>query len=147
VYGADQLIGATRGTTEGLTAGLQMSALLTVARGMLIVSATALLGFAIAGLARVTAAALGFAFGYFVIVENLIKFLRPGWERFLFSPNINAVLLLKQDVAPAHAKRLHIEGLDMGYTLHAVRGTITLAVYLAVLVGLFAWTFRRRDVT
>jgi ABC-2 type transport system permease protein len=149
VYGADLLIGATRGTTAGLTSGLHMSALLTVARGMLIVSATALLGFAIAGLARVTAAALGFAFGYFVIVENLIRFLRPGWERFLFTPNINAVLLLKQDVAPAHATRVHIEGLDVGnaYTLHAVRGVITLAIYLGILVGLFAWTFRRRDVT
>jgi ABC-type transport system involved in multi-copper enzyme maturation permease subunit len=153
VWGGTMLTGATRGTTEGVTAGLQMSTLLTALRGMEVVSFAALLGFAFAGLARVTAAALGAGFAYFVIIENILRVLRPGWERWLISPNTAAVLLKQTTVQPAHAKHFApavVSEFGPGPSLpqlHAVRGTITLAIYLAILLGGFAWSFTRRDVT
>lgn len=124
--------GAT-GTTEGATAGVHMSAFLTMLRGMLVVTSTALLGFAIGGIARITAAALGFALIYFVLLENLLRANRPGWSRYLFTENVGAVMS---------------NGFEaMGYRVSAVRGAITLAVYLALLVGAFYAAFERRDVT
>jgi ABC-type transport system involved in multi-copper enzyme maturation permease subunit len=148
VYGATYLTAATRGTTEGVTGGLQMSVLLTVLRGMAVVSVTSLLGFGVAGLARVTAASLGVAFVYFVILENLIRGLRPGWQRYLFSENVSAVLLKKLQVSPAHRTRGEIfGGEELFYQLTGVRGAVTLAVYLGLLLGAFYVTFARRDVT
>jgi ABC-type transport system involved in multi-copper enzyme maturation permease subunit len=145
-YGALLLITATRGSTEGVTAGYQTSVLLLMLRGLLIVSATALLGYAVAGLARITGAALGVAFVYFVIIENLVFGLRPGWQRFLFSQNIAAVLLKKVPVASAHGRSFGDSG-GLIYHLTAARGAITLAIYLGVLLGVFYATFERRDVT
>ena len=138
---------ATRGTTEGVTGGLLTSTLLTVLRGMLIVSVTSLLGYGVAGLARITGAALGVAFVYFVILENLVRGLRPGWQRFLFSENVSAVLFKHMDVAPAGGPRFSVDGEDLFYRLTGVRGTVTLAVYLALLLGAFYLSFTRRDVT
>ncbi len=147
VYGLTMLTGTTRGTTEGVTSGLQQAVLLTALRGMVVVSFGALLGYAVAGLARVTGAALGVAFGYFVVLENLIRGLRPGWQRYLFSENITAILLKKHNVAPAHAKRFDDFEFERFYTLTAGRGLVTLSIYLAILLGVFAVTFQRRDVT
>lgn len=148
VYAATLLTAAMRGTTEGVTSGLHLSNLLRVLRGMVVVSVTGLLGYAIAGLARVTAAALGVAFVNFVIIENLIRGLRPGWQRFLFTENIAAVFEKKFAVAPAHA-RSFIDGFSeqQVYFLSGVRGAVTLTIYLAILLGAFALTFSRRDVT
>lgn len=149
VYGMTLLTASTRGSTEGVTAGLHMSVLLTILRGMLVVSITALLGYAVAGLSRITAAALGAAFAYFVIIENLIRGLRPGWQRYLFTENVSAVLLKKVPVMPADARSLG--GIDdtttTMYQLTAARGLVTLAVYLGLLIGVFYVTFTRRDVT
>jgi ABC-2 type transport system permease protein len=146
VFGLTWLTAATRGTTAGLTGGLVTSVVLTALRGLAVVSVTSLLGYGVAGLARVTAAALGGAFVYFAIVENLVRGLRPGWQRFLFSENVSAVLLKHIPVAQAH-QRLSFEGLITSYRLTGVRGVVTLAVYLGLLLGAFAVTFVRRDVT
>jgi ABC-type transport system involved in multi-copper enzyme maturation permease subunit len=148
VYGMTYVTAATRGTTEGVTAGLQMSVLLLMLRGMIVVACTALLGFGVAGLARVTAASLGVAFVYFVILENLMRGLRPGWQRFLFSENVSAVLEKSWPVATAHRSvQDAFSGQVAVYRLSGVRGTVTLAVYLAVLLGVFYGVFSRRDVT
>ena len=149
VYGLTYLTAATRGSTEGVTAGLNMSVLLLMLRGMVVIAVTALLGFGVAGLARITAASLGVAFVYFVILENLMRALRPGWQRFLFSENVSAILFKKFDVAPASARSLGeaFSGENVFYSLTAVRGVVTLAVYLAILLGAFYLTFSRRDVT
>ncbi|MDQ1710672.1 MAG: type transport system permease protein [Frankiaceae bacterium] len=148
-YGGLYLIAATRGSTEGLTAGIQTSILLLVLRGMAVVSITALLGYAIAGLARNTVAAIVAAFVYFVIVENLILGLRPGWQRFLVTPNVSAVMAKKVAVTAAHPHGSVFSGDTslLSYHLTAARGAITLAIYLGVLLGIFYGTFQRRDVT
>jgi ABC-type transport system involved in multi-copper enzyme maturation permease subunit len=147
-YGAIYLVAATRGSTAGLTAGVQTSILLLMLRGLVVIAFTALLGYAVAGLARLTGAALGVAFVYFVIIENLIFGLRPGWQRFLFTSNIGAVLLKKIDVVSAHGGSVTSLGSGTNvYHLTAGRGVVTLAVYVGLLLGVFYATFERRDVT
>jgi ABC-type transport system involved in multi-copper enzyme maturation permease subunit len=148
VYGMTYLVAATRGSTAGVTAGLQTSVLLLGLRGLVVVVCTSLLGFGIAGLARVTAAAMGAGFVYFVILENLLRGLRPGWERYLFSENVIAVLQKSFPVAPAHRSVARaLSGQQALYQLSGVRGAVTLAVYLAILLGVFYGVFTRRDVT
>jgi ABC-type transport system involved in multi-copper enzyme maturation permease subunit len=143
-YGGMYLVTATRGSTDGVTAGLVMSVLLTMLRGMIVVSVTALLGYAVAGLARITGAALGGAFVYFFVFEQILAGLRPGWQRFLFTANIGAVLARKIDVSDAHGR---MAAPEFVYRLTAGRGVATLAVYVAILLGAFFVTFTRRDVT
>lgn len=147
-YAGTYLIAVTRGTTEGVTAGLHMSNLLLVLRAAVFVGVVALLGYAIAGLARITAAALGAAFVYFAIVENVIYQFRPAWERYLVSRNVAAILAKEVNVHPARRPLDGPEfGLESFYTLTGVRGATTLAVYLAILLGAYYLVFTRRDVT
>lgn len=141
------LNGSLRGTTAGVTGGLWQSSLLGAARCAGLVTFTALFGFAIAGLARVTAAALGVGFVYFVILENLVRAFRPGWVRFLVGDNIAAVVTKGTNVPPAHATRVSFEDFQQFYRLTGQRGALTLAIYLVVLVGAFVVSFQRRDVT
>lgn len=143
-FGGMYLITATRGSTAGVTGGLVTSVVLTMLRGTVVVSVAALLGYAIAGLCRVTGAALGGAFLYFLILEQILAGLRPGWQRFLFGANMGAVLAKKIDVADAHGR---LDAPQHIYHLTAGRGLVTLAVYLVVLLGAFFVTFTRRDVT
>jgi ABC-type transport system involved in multi-copper enzyme maturation permease subunit len=152
MWGGTMLTAATRGNTAGVTAGFQASVLLVALRGLLVVGITALLGYAIAGIARVTAAALGAAFVYFVIVENLIRGIRLGWQRYLFSENVIAILLKRIEVAPANGRTFVETSSGFGEPakiayLSGVRGAITIGIYLALLLGAFALSFRRRDVT
>lgn len=148
-WSTSMLIGMTRGTTEGVTSGLQQSAFLTMGRGLVIVAFAALLGFAIAGLARVTGAAMGAGLGYFVLVElMLLSNLRPGWIRYLVGPNIAAVLANGVKV-PSGKPQQTFEGFVVPdeFLLTGTRGTVTLAIYLVIVVGAFAVSFHRRDVT
>ncbi|HVF05399.1 MAG TPA: ABC transporter permease [Frankiaceae bacterium] len=151
-YAGTYLIAATRGTTTGVTSGLHISNLLLVLRGGVFVSIVALLSYAIAGLARITGAALGAAFFYFAIFENVIAGVRPGWERWLITRNVAAILAQKIQVQPAHPPRgpgaFEDQFLEFRmYTLTSTRGVITLGVYLTILLGAYYLVFTRRDVT
>lgn len=151
-YAGTYLIAATRGTTTGATSGLHLSNLLLALRGGVFVSIVALLSYAIAGLARITGAALGAAFFYFAILENVIMAFRPGLERWLVTRNMSAILAQKFQVQPAHPPRgdamFHDEFFEFRmYTLTSSRGVLTLAVYLTILLGAYYLVFTRRDVT
>ncbi len=148
--GGSYLIAATRGTTEGTTAGLVTSCALGVLRALYVIAFTGLLGFAISGLSRVTAAALGTGFAYFAIFENLIRGLRPGWSRYLVGENIIAVVEKGVDITRGGQEAVSSiagEGASNVFRLSGQRGALTLAVYLAILLGVFVVTFQRRDVT
>lgn len=147
-YAGTYLVAATRGTTEGVTTGLHLSNLLTVLRSGIMVSFVALLAYAVTGLARITAAALGAGFVYFAILENLVRGLRPGWQRFLVSENFAAILDKKTRVAAASTRSIEdfFEEPQM-FTLTGVRGVVTLGIYLAVMLGAYYLVFTRRDVT
>jgi hypothetical protein len=134
------LVAATRGTTEDTTFGVQMSAFLTMLRGMVVVSFTGLLGFAFAGLARYTGAALGAGFVYFVFVENVIRALRPRWVAYVISTNVSAVMTKRVDLEQYTDET--VTGV-----IGSVRGAFTLALYLVLLVGAFYAVFSQRDVT
>ncbi len=51
---------------------------------------TALIGFSLASLMRNSAAALGVAFVYFAVVENVIRGLNPDLQPYLFTTNLAA---------------------------------------------------------
>lgn len=147
IYVAVYAIAATRGSTEGVTAGVHLSNLLTLLRGLVVVSFASLLAFAISGLSRYTAAALGFFAGYFILIENLVRGFRPGWQRFLLSENVTAIVNESTPVAAASGRSVFDEFGTALYTLTGVRGTVTLGIYLALLLGGFYASFTRRDVT
>jgi hypothetical protein len=70
--------------SESLTVALRVALLSTVFAGF---------GFALAAAGRNTAVALGVGFGYLVIVENLVRGLRPEWAPWLLSDNAAAYLI------------------------------------------------------
>lgn len=144
-YTLTYVVAATHGSTEGVTGGYHVSVLLLVLRAIFAVGVVSLVGFAIAGLARVTAAALATMFVYFVVLEPIVlRLLRPAWERYYLGPNVAAVFTKHADVAAAHT---HSGTFDRAYTLSGMRGAVTLLVYVALLLGAYAASFVRRDVT
>lgn len=90
--GAGWLIAATRGTLAGTTARLMSSLLLRGLRGLLVIGLLTLVGTAIAGLARSTAAAIGVVVVYLVGVEIVLQHLVPSWGRWLLTNNAAALL-------------------------------------------------------
>lgn len=151
VYAATYVTAATRGTTDGVTAGLHTSNLLLAGRGLLPAVAMGLIGFAIVGVARLTAAALGASLVYF-FGEIVISGLRPGWSRFLLLRNVDAVISKRVQVPGSNSTE--VVSSDGGefvqqtfFTLTSTRGAVTLVIYTAIAVGAFYLAFTRRDVT
>jgi hypothetical protein len=70
--------------SESAAVGLRVALLSTIFAGF---------GFALAAAGRNTAVALGVGFGYLVIVENLVRGLRPEWAPWLLSDNAAAYLI------------------------------------------------------
>jgi hypothetical protein len=83
--------------------------------------------------ARNTAAALGAGFGYTVIVENLIRGLRPRWGPWLVGENAAAFII----------------GGSQGLSFDRSTGEagVILVAYTAVLLIVAMSVFRARDVT
>lgn len=78
---------AAVGSDNPLPEHFWSSLLQTQARGVLLVVVAAVLGFGLTNVVRNTGAALGIAFVYSAIVENLIRALRPHWEPWLLTSN------------------------------------------------------------
>lgn len=79
--------------------------LLMQVRAGLLVLGFSLLAFCISHLLRNTAAALGFGFLYFAVVENAVRILHPAWQPFLLSVNTGAWLSTGGSRVPARAIR------------------------------------------
>lgn len=114
-----------------------------IAVGLLIVLALAMtmataaafgsaLGFALAMIGRNTAAALGVTFGYLAIVEVLLRELRPGWQKWLLSENLGALIT-------GHAPG--VAGRSLG------GAASVLLLYAGVLLLAAVASFRARDVS
>jgi hypothetical protein len=126
--------GLLRGTTEGIDAGWMRSLSGVGLRVAAVSVVGALIGFSIAAVARNTAAALGIAFGYFAIVENAIRGLRPRWTPWLLGDNIAVVITNQPQSFPLVDR--------------STLGAATLvACYALALVVVAVATFRRRDIT
>lgn len=87
-------------------------------------------GLALATVGRNTAAALGVGFGYFAIVENLVRAFKPAWNQWLIGTNVALVLNGPEDMALEHSQGA---------------GGLLLAFYVIAAIVLAAAVFRRRD--
>jgi ABC-type transport system involved in multi-copper enzyme maturation permease subunit len=78
---------ATRGSTAGVDGAWLAESLGVVVRVSLLATFFGGFGFGLASIGRNTAVALGVGFGYLVIVENLVRGLRPRWIPWLLTEN------------------------------------------------------------
>ena len=76
------------GTADGATSGWWLSLGLAIGRAALATAFAAMLGVSLATLGRNTAFALGVVFAWLVVVEGLIRGLRPAWAPYLWGESI-----------------------------------------------------------
>lgn len=123
-------------------------AALQVRAGVLVV-ATALLAFGVAHLLRNTAAAFGFGFLYFAVIENAVRIVLPRWSPYVLSEGI-AAWVQRGGVDVYRPERLDRRtGQYVPHVIHLsnVRGGVTLLIYVGVVAVLAVASFRRRDIT
>jgi ABC-2 type transport system permease protein len=131
-------VAALRGTTAGADGSWLRSVTGVALRSATLATMAAAIGFAVAAIGRNTAAALGAAFAYLVVVERLVGALRPHWQRWLIGEN--SVLFL------TGRKNAVIEG-GTALARSTMSAVVVLTLYtLAIVVVSFA-SFRQRDVT
>jgi ABC-type transport system involved in multi-copper enzyme maturation permease subunit len=133
LVGGLALVASLRGTTAGVDPAWTRDTIGVALRVAALAVVGAAVGFAIASVARNTAAALGVGFGYLFVVENLVRGLRPHWVGWLLGDN--AVVF--------------ITGQSAGLPLHRtmLQAGLLLSVYTAALVLLSVALFRGRDVS
>jgi len=117
-----------RGTTQGADAGWLVQTFGVALKGATLASMGSMLGAALGFVARNSAVALGIAFGWLAVGENMIRNLRPGLMRWLIGDNAVSF------IAPSfEAPR------------SAVGGAAIVAVYVAIAAVLATRVFGRRD--
>ncbi len=121
----------THGTSAGVDAAWWLSLVGAMARIALVTGAAAMLGASLATLGRGTTFALGAAFGWMAIVENLIRGAKPSLQPLLVGDNLAIVVTW----AP----------LDE-ITRSAPLAAATVATYFGVVALAAATAFVRRDV-
>ncbi len=118
-------------------------------RSALLVVPGALLGFALANLIRNTAAALGVAFVYFVIVESVLRGFSPGLQPYQFTTSV-AAWVFKGGINvygnPIYDPK---QGYVTPEEIHVsnLHGAVTLMLYALIALGISLIVFRRRDIT
>ena len=132
---------------DELRGDLAQTILLMGLRGLVLVIVGATIGYAIAMLVRNTGASLGFAFVYFVVLENGIRFalMRHGSEPYMLSTNAVAFLFPGGLDVPGEEIGRYNEPTSVDLT--NLRSFVTLMVYTAVISIPAAWSFTRRDVS
>ena len=84
---------AGAGSTAGADVAWLVESAAVAFRVALLSTIFAGFGFALAAAGRNTAVALGVGFGYLVIVENLVRGLRPAWTPWLLTDNAGMFLI------------------------------------------------------
>jgi ABC-type transport system involved in multi-copper enzyme maturation permease subunit len=125
---------AGRGSTAGVNASWFAESASAAVRVGVVSTIFAGFGFALASVGRNTAVALGAGFGYLVIVENLVRGLRPEWAKWLLTDNTALFIIGSPTQFPL-----------LGRTV-AQAGVYLALVGLALLLGA-GGLFRVRDVT
>ena len=121
------------GSTAGTTSGWWVSLALALARTALITSFASMLAVALATLGRNTAFALAAVFAWVVVIEGMIRGLRPAWAEFLWAENIAT--------AVQWAQMKNVE-----FTRGPVLALGTIVFYTSVLVVAATVSFQRRDI-
>lgn len=129
--------GQARGSTAGITSGIWTSYLLLVLRAMAFAGFAAVLGFSIAFGSRVTAAAVGIAFVYFAILEQLLVNWKLWLAKYAIAPLLGAWLNNGIDIGV---------GGDRTFALTGQRAGLTLAAYAVGMLTIATLWFRQRDV-
>ena len=121
------------GTTTGTSSGWWTSLALALGRTALITSFAAMLAVALATLGRNTAFALAAVFAWIVVIEGMIRGMRPAWAQFLWAENIATTV--------QWAQMRNVE---------FIRGPVlalgTIVLYVSVLVVTSTIVFQRRDI-
>jgi ABC-type transport system involved in multi-copper enzyme maturation permease subunit len=125
---------AGRGSTAGADAAWLAESAEAALRIALLSTIFAGFGFALAAGGRNTAVALGAGFGYLVIVENLVRGLRPEWAPWLLTDNAALFIIGSPTDFPLQGRTV------------ARSGVYLALVGLALLLGAVG-LFRLRDVT
>ena len=125
---------AGRGSTAGADAAWLAESAAVAFRVALLSTIFAGFGFALAAAGRNTAVALGAGFGYLVIVENLVRGLRPEWTPWLLTDNAAMFIIGSPTEFPL-----------LGHTV-VEAGAYLAVIGVALLLGA-AGLFRMRDVT
>jgi ABC-type transport system involved in multi-copper enzyme maturation permease subunit len=123
-----------RGDDAGLDAEFYRRVGGLLLRGGLVTGGAAVLGGSLAALGRNTTAALGVALGYLIVVEQILRGLRPGWHDWFLIENLFLVLIGRPE-----------EGSDIERSV--VGAGILLTAYLAAVAAAATVAFARRDVT
>lgn len=141
------ILRAVVGLDAPLPADFWGDLLQTQARGVLLAVIAALLAFGLTNLVRNTGAALGIAFVYLVIGENLIRGLRPAWQPWLLTENALALvqqggstIYVYSDLPDRYGSSQPLEY----YLGHLQSGTL-LGVVTVVMLAVGAVLFARRD--
>jgi hypothetical protein len=136
------------GRDADLPEGFWSDLLQTQGRGVLLTVIAALLAFGLTNLVRNTGAALGIAFVYLVIVENLVRAMRPLWEPWLLSSN--ALALVQQGGATliSYGDQPDANGMveTTEYYLGHLQSGIFLTVLTLVVVAIGTVLFAKRDI-
>ena len=114
-----------------------------------LVLVTALIGFSLASLMRNSAAALGVAFVYFAVVENLIRALNSEWQPYLFTTNVAAWISDKGITVYGKSVFNPEQGHVLPREIHIsnLHGGVTLLVFAGVATAAALTTFARRDIS
>jgi hypothetical protein len=124
----------TSGSTSGADSGWLVDAVAGTARGVVLVGMAAVTGAAIATLGRSTSAAIGAGFVYLVIIENLVRAVRPSWAGWLIGENAGT-FFTGQSLVREHTAR------------SVAAATATMVAYVVALATVAVVAFQRRDVT
>ncbi len=139
-----QLLASTRGTGAA-PAGTYGELLSGAGRGAVFVVLTGLLGFGAANLIRNTGAALGVAFLYVAVVENVVRVLRPSWQEWLLTTNAAALLTEGGAVLYLAPEPADGPGFDGQLVVSNLHGGLVLAAVTAAVLAAGAVLFARRD--
>jgi hypothetical protein len=141
------ILRAAVGSDKPLPDGFWGDLLQTEGRGVLLTVIAALLAFGLTNLVRNTGAALGIAFVYIVIVENLIRALRPHWQPWLMSDNALGLVQHKGNTLYFYDGIPDATGFvePTEYFLGPLQSGIFLGAVTLVVVGIGAVLFARRD--
>jgi len=137
---------AVVGSTDPLPEDFWRTLLQTQARGVLLVVLAAVLAFGLTNVVRNTGAALGIAFVYTAIVENIVRALRPHWEPWLLTSN---ALGLVQDggytITFWADGPIGPDGQPPEYYLGPLQSGLYLGAVAVVLASIGAVLFAKRD--
>jgi hypothetical protein len=121
------------GTTEGVDGSFWAGLVVAMTRSSALTAGAALLAVALATLGRNTAFAVITVFAWMVVVENLVRGLRPSLSRWLWGENLGTVMTWGQ--LP-----------DADFTRGPLVALLTLLAYGGAVVAVATVSFQRRDI-